>query len=240
MIIFELFISMDKHDEFSWRYDHFCWKIFGTIEEFEDHFEIFIRQYYFRIPFHKLYEGNLALDHGQVLPNTSSCSSTETTVSKLREIITLTFPSLRSKLFWVFEILLRVVICNSDKINDGSFSYWKPIQIIIYAGPACKDMGPWSMASCSFLLKHFDVLEIFKILVIVVAIFHILIDLFSDLRLNFGISRNLIDHHLRKIRSGVSTCRKKCIELLEYFLLTLNHFLICISSGSSCHKNGLD
>ena len=48
----------------------------------------------------------------------------------------------------------------------------------------------------------------------------------AHLRLNFRMSCYLIYHHLSKIRSSVSACRKKCIKLFKYLLLFFDHFLI--------------
>jgi hypothetical protein len=69
-----------------------------------------------------------------MFPQTSSCSGTKSTYNKWWNVFTLIYPPLWSKLLWIFEIFLRIMIGEIKDRYSSSFFDWKPIQINITFG----------------------------------------------------------------------------------------------------------
>lgn len=131
-------------------------KGFRLIQKSKNHQNLF-GNFNFLIPLNDFDQGYLRLQMRELFSNTIPGPSTKSKWRIGMYILTLFLPSLRSKLIWILEILLIVMITSNTNINNSSFSYWNILDKIINGCNSPKDQISRTIQSSCFILNPVDI-----------------------------------------------------------------------------------
>lgn len=125
------------------------------------------------------------------------------------------------------------MISENTNLQSSILFYWNFTKIVVSSSNSREQTGSRSEVSCDFFLKILNILKVFEVFIRIVISLHIFEYLFTYFCLYFRVLGNLINHHLYKVRSCISTSNKECAKFIKN-LRFINYCLIVPSIIHPC------